>query len=404
MRVSSNTLFDNNVAVLNQQQARLMQTQLQAATGKKVLTAGSDPVAAARILDVSQLDAANTQQAVNRGSARDTLISSETTLSNVTLLLQDVRTAAVGLGSASANPAARNTVIAELSGRLKELVGYANTKDAAGNYVFSGFQTKLQPFVDTPAGVSYFGDDGKRMVQASSVQQVSSNDSGADVFMRIKNGNGTFDVSSFVPPGSTVTTNTGSGVIGAGSVINPALLTGNNYSIDFSVAAGVTNYTVTNTTTGVAMPAQPYVSGQAISFDGMQLSISGAPANGDSFTVQPSKNESVFKTISDLITTLQSPATGANMTNAITRGINNIDNALNNIVNVRGTVGLRINQLDALQVAGDDVGVQLKQTLSKLQDVDYNKTLTDLTQQQLSLQAAQKSFVKISELSMFSYM
>jgi len=33
MRVSSNTIFDSNVAALGQQQARLLQTQQQIATG-----------------------------------------------------------------------------------------------------------------------------------------------------------------------------------------------------------------------------------------------------------------------------------------------------------------------------------------------------------------------------------
>ena len=57
----------------------------------------------------------------------------------------------------------------------------------------------------------------------------------------------------------------------------------------------------------------------------------------------------------------------------------------------------------SLESAGEDLGLQFKQTLSGLQDVDYNKAVSDLTQQQISLQAAQKSFLKISELSLFNY-
>ena len=53
---------------------------------------------------------------------------------------------------------------------------------------------------------------------------------------------------------------------------------------------------------------------------------------------------------------------------------------------------------------GDNLGLNYKQTLSNLQDTDYNKAATDLAQQQLSLQAAQKSFVQVSNLSLFTYM
>jgi len=407
MRISSSTIFDSNVAAMGQQQTRLMQTQQQIASGKRLLTAASDPVAATRALDIAQSDAINNQQAASRNAARNTVSLAESTLQSVTTLIQDVRTAAVYAGNGTLNSSDRATLATDLSGRLQELVGLANSTDGVGNYLFSGFQSKTQPFVDTPAGMSYFGDDGQRLAQVAATRQMAASDSGADVFMRIKNGNGTFVTEA-------TAANTGSGVISAGAVANPAALTGNHYSINFSAAVapatGMT-YTVTNTTTGSPVPALPvvpvpvpYVSGQAIAFDGMRLDIQGAPASGDSFAVTPSANESVFKTISDLISTLNAPVAGSNLTNGLNRGTNNLDNALNNVLTVRATLGLRLNEIDALQVTGDDMGLQLKQTLSQLQDVDYNKAISDLTQQQTTLQAAQKSFTQVANLSMFTYL
>lgn len=403
MRVSSNTIFDSNVAALNQQQARLLQTQQQVSSGRRILTASDDPVAATRALDITQSDAMNTQYASNRTAARHTLSLAESTLQSVTSLLQDVRTATISAGNGAFTNSDRQTVAAELSGRLQELTGLANSTDGAGNYLFAGFQSKTQPFVDTPAGMGYFGDDGQHLVQVGATRQMASSDSGADVFMRVKNGNGTFVTQA-------ATANTGNGVASLGSVINPALLTGNNYSVTFSVAGGVTTYDVTNTSTAaVVSTGNPYVSGQAISFGGMQFDIQGAPANGDAFTVSPSANESIFKTISDLVAALNTPlASGAaggmaQLTGSLQRGLNNLDNALNNILTTRSSLGLRLNEIDALQTAGEDLSLQFKQTLSQLQDVDYNKALSDLTQQQMYLQAAQKSFAKVSDLSLFSY-
>lgn len=406
MRISSNTIFDNNVVALGAQQTRLVQTQQQIASGRRLLTAASDPVAATRALDITQADGINTQQAASRLAARHTVSLAESTLQSVTTLLQDARTAVVYAGNGTLNNSDRATLATDLGGRLQQLMGLANATDGAGNYLFSGFQSKTQPFMDTPAGVGYFGDDGQRMAQVAATRQMAVSNSGADVFMRVKTGNG-----SFVTQAAAA--NTGSGVISAGSVVNPAALTGNNYSISFAAAVapatGMT-YTVTNTTTGLPVPAVttapvpiPYVSGQAIAFDGMQLDIQGAPSVGDSFSVAPSTNESVFKTLSDLITTLNTPVVGANLSNGLNRGLNNLDNALNNVLNVRASLGLRLNEIDALQVTGDDMGLQLKQSLSQLQDVDYNKAISDLTQQQTTLQAAQKSFAQVSNLSLFTY-
>lgn len=398
MRISTNMIFDSNVAALNQQQARLLQTQQQIASGRKLLTASDDPVAATRALAVSQSDATNTQYAANRTAARHKLSMAESNLQSATSLLQDVRTAAVGAGNGTLNDSDRQTIATDLSGRLQELIGLANSTDGAGNYLFAGFQSRTQPFADVSGVISYNGDDGQHNVQASAARQIATGDSGADVFMRVKNGNGTF-VTQADPA------NTGSGAISLGSVSNPTLLTGDEYSVSFSVVGGVTTYDVTNTTTSAVVSAgNAYASGQVISFDGLQFDIQGAPVDGDAFTVSPSANESVFKTISDLITALNTPAVGASLTNSLNRGLNQLDNALDNILTTRSSLGLRLNEIDALQSAGEDLGTQFKQTLSELQDTDYNKAISDLAQQQMSLQAAQQSFVKVTGLSLFNYL
>lgn len=398
MRISSNTIFESNVATLNMQQARLLQTQQQLASGLRLTSPSVDPVAAARALDVAQTDAMNTQFSSNRDAARNTLSMADSTLQSVVSLLQDVRTSAVDAGNGLLGNAERKIIAANLDQRLQELVGLANSTDGLGNYLFAGFQSRSQPFVATPAGVGYFGDDGQRNIQVSASLQMTSSDSGADVFMRIKSGNGVFSTQA----GSS---NTGTGVVSLGSVTNPSLLTGNHYSIVFGVSAGVTTYDVLDTTTStLVLSAQPFVSGQSITFDGMQLDIKGVPASGDTFTVAPSANQSVFKTISDLIGVLNAPVVGGNLSNALLHGIKDIDNALEKVVNTRSSVGLRLNEIDSLQTAGDNLGLQFKSTLSQLQDTDYNKAASELAQQNLMLQAAQQSFVKVANLSLFSYL
>jgi flagellar hook-associated protein 3 FlgL len=81
-----------------------------------------------------------------------------------------------------------------------------------------------------------------------------------------------------------------------------------------------------------------------------------------------------------------------------------LENALSNVLNTRASLGVRLTELDALDATGEDLSLQLKQTLSGLQDVDYNKAISDLTQQQINLTAAQKTFAKVSGMSMFDYM
>jgi flagellar hook-associated protein 3 FlgL len=182
------------------------------------------------------------------------------------------------------------------------------------------------------------------------------------------------------------------------------------------VAAGVTTYSINDTTSGAPVALVPpvtnvpYVSGQAISFNGIQFDIKGTPAAGDTFNVSPSSNQSIFDTLSKFITTLNAPIPAGNPAalaayqQGLNAAISSLDHSLNNVLGVRATIGARLNELDALNVTGDSLGLQYKQTLSKIQDTDYTKAISDLTQQNMNLQAAQKSFAQVSGLSLFNYL
>jgi flagellar hook-associated protein 3 FlgL len=402
MRISTNSLFDSAAARLSDMQTALQTTQQQISSGRRMLTPADDPVAAARALEVTQSQAINAQYASNRSAARDSLSFEESTLQSVTSLLQDVKTAVVNAGSGALDDTQRKYIATDLTTRFNELVSLANTKDGVGNYMFAGFQTGSQPYAATSTGASYSGDQGQRMLQVGPSRQMALNDSGDLVFDAVKTGNGTFQTAA-------VAGNTGAGIISPGSVVNAAALTGDNYTVTFNVAGGVTTYDVTDTTTGNTLSTgNAYTSGQAITFDGLQFDISGAPANGDAFSITPSGNQSIFTTLKNLISLLNTSGTGstanANLTNGLNTANSNVDNALDNILQIRASIGSRLKELDALDSSGDDRDQQYSQTLQSLTDLDYTKAITDLSKQQTILTAAQQSFVKITGLSLFNFL
>jgi flagellar hook-associated protein 3 FlgL len=140
----------------------------------------------------------------------------------------------------------------------------------------------------------------------------------------------------------------------------------------------------------------------------MQFNLSGSPANGDSFTVSPSTQQSVFTTLSNLVQALRTPAsTPAVQTqifNSLSAGLQNIDQATNQVLSTRATIGARVNEIQALTSGNQSQNTQYQQNLSTLQDVNYTQAISQLSQQELALQAAQQSFVKISGLTLFSYL
>jgi flagellar hook-associated protein 3 FlgL len=422
MRVSSGMMFDAGLASIQKQTYGLFNTQQQASTGRRILTPADDPVAAARALEVEQSQAVNDQYLANQKAAADALKLVESTLASAGELIDSVRVLAVQGGNAALSDRDRKSIATELRQRFDELMGMANTTDGTGQYLLSGYQSATKPFsgnVDAIASASgeasYAGDDGQRLMQVSASRQMAVSAAGSEVFMRIRDGNGTFSTAAAAG-------NTGSGLIDAGSVLDPALwaaggVPATGLKIVFSVAAGVTSYDIQDAATGTSLLTAPiaYVPGQAIPLlkqtapaadYGSQVVISGAPADGDTFTITPSSSQSLFKTLADLIAALETPVgTGgtAALTNRLGSALANLDQAQDNILRVRAAMGASLNELDSLASAGEDLGLQYSETLSRLQDLDYAEALTRLTRQKTSLEAAQKSFVAVSGLSLFNY-
>lgn len=423
MRISTNMIFDLGSKKISDLQNRLIKTQQQLSTQRRVLTPADDPVASANILGLTQTMSLNDQFSTNRSNAKNLLSQQESVLQSATSLLQDVKTLVVNAGNGAMDDSQRKFLSAELRGRFDELMGLANSRDGAGNFMFGGFQIASQPFSETSTGAQYNGDQGQRQMQISSSREIALNDSGNEIFEKNKTGNGYF-LAAAAPA------NTGSGIISSGALVNSASLTGHTYSVDFTVVPpavpfgqSTTTFTVQDTTTGLyldtsvnpqtfslAVPpalGTTYVSGQAISFDGMQFDIQGDPANGDKFTLSPSANQSIFTTLKNLLNTLNSSSAGASGQAALTNGLNaannNIDNALGNLLDVRASLGTRLKEIDVLDSTGDDLNVQYTEALHGLQDIDMAEVVSNFTQQQQSLEAAQKSFLQVSHLSLFNY-
>jgi flagellar hook-associated protein 3 FlgL len=412
MRISTSQIYSANVSALNNLQVQIANTSQQLATGQRIQSPADDPVGAARASEITQSLSTNSQYATNRTAAINTLSLSEGILDAATSILQDIHTTAVSATDSLMTDSNRKSMALNIQSRLNDLLGLANSTDGAGSYLYSGAQGSVKPFVNTAAGVIFQGDDVQRNVQVASSRQLASTDSGADIFMRVRNGNGIFQT---VPAAA----NAGTGLVSQGVVTDSSLYTGQSYRATFTVTAAVppvTTYTVNDITAGApgvavaGMTNVPYVSGQAISFNGIQFDVSGVPANGDTFDVNPSSNQSVFDTLNNLINTLNTPLTGAtaDVVAANKQALSDATSALNqdlsNVLGVRATIGSRLNELDILQTTGDQLGLQFKTTLSKLQDTDYNQAVTDLTQQKLILQAAQQSFALVSKLSLFNYL
>ena len=237
-------------------------------------------------------------------------------------------------------------------------------------------------------------------------------DDGRSIFQTVQGGAGyvtSARVDTVSPPSPG---NMGSGVFSSTSVVDVADL---NYGKDFVISFPTdTTYRVDTVPASLTLPVPDplYTPGSPIKFGGLQISISGAPAAGDSFNVAPAKNAGtdVFAAINDLIKALKTPMdiggpqAQAKVLNALSTANRKITNAHDNVLTMRSSVGSRLQELDALGVTSDSRTLSDKSYLSDLQDLDYASAIAEFYQRQTALQASQQTFVKIQQLSLFNYL
>jgi flagellar hook-associated protein 3 FlgL len=414
MRVTQSLDQTQFLTSLDTLESNISQTQNQISTGLQFTTPSGNPVAAGNVNSYNQVLAQSQQYASNGNAAQSSLNTEDSTLTQVQTQLQSLRSLALEANSGTSTGVDLSAIAAQATQIQSSLLALANTQDGQGQYIFGGFATQAQPFSPTSAGASYQGDQGQQLVQIAAGQTIAAGDNGDAVFNQIKTGNGTFAVAAAAG-------NIGSGIIGATTVSGSPAYAGHTYQINFS---SPTAYTITDTNTAVppvstTSASQTYTSGQPISYGGVQVTLTGTPgvvpatvgppptpAVGDSFTVTPSSNQSLFTTVQNLVNAIQSGASGSNsapLNNAIAAGINNLDQAANQISTVQANVGGRLNAITTQLSVQSSQQLQLQKSITSLQGLDYASAYTSLESQNTTLSASMQAYTLTQGLTLFKY-
>lgn len=198
MRITTSLSQQLAVKAITDQQGRLSKTQLQLASGLKIMTPSDNPADSARILDLNQSIASTEQFSSNINVAQSRLSLEDVTLENATNGLQRLRQLAVQGANATLNASDRAGIQSEAREILDELLGLSNSRNANGEYLFSGFRTNTQSFSGTsttsPGGFGYNGDSNQRLLQVGSARHIADGDNGLSVFGDPAAGNSVFDV------------------------------------------------------------------------------------------------------------------------------------------------------------------------------------------------------------------
>jgi flagellar hook-associated protein 3 FlgL len=406
MRLSFNQKYQINLNAILNAQEKLQNASASLEKQTKILSPADDPAGSARVVALDQQISLVGQYQNNSVLLKNSLGIEETVLSSLRTSNNQARTLVVSLGNGVFAQQDRSAIAKQLDNIKQQMYDLMNQKDAAGGYLFSGFQQETQPYSFNPAtGLYDFnGDEGQKALQVSPSVTIASNDSGKvlfeDVNSRYKTTSGTV--------GGAMT----SGLI---NVQNQSIFdnfylqnydgqtaANNNFSL---IVDASSNYEIRRNGASLVPPVTgAYVSGQPVSFQGLTIQTQGTGAGNFDFSLQAPGKKNVLNTLQELINAVENnQAVGRPLNEAIADALVQLDSAALKIDSGISGVGGRQNILDSVFEGNEDLQISNKAFRAQIYEVDYAEALTELTKQETALQAVQNTFQRVTGTSLFDY-
>jgi flagellar hook-associated protein 3 FlgL len=430
-RVSTANTYDRALLNIQQRQTQVGTAQEQLSSGKRVLKASDDAVAAT-LSERTQNRLARTAADL-RGleASRRSLQQAESTLSSVGDVYTRIKELVVQAGSGVVNDSDKRSIATELKGLREQLVGFSNQKDTAGKPLFAGLgpqNANGQAFVEqltTPAATTY-GADGKAVAWDGQRGQVAATET---TLPAVLDGYGVFKGSFPDKAGAIVATNSGAFEAVTVTATTPNAdvfdlspdatpVTQGNYAIAYTAATDTWQVTQTNRTNtplpAAAAPAPfavvPTVVGDAVelTFDGMTVKLrtnGAAPfATDASFTVTPAVDRDIWESLDRAIGALEGGESGDALTQELAVVHDQLGARQDQLLNARGKLGDWLNRADSMKALFDERSVAYEKENSDLVDVDMVKAISDFQKNQTAYQAALQSYAQVQKMSMFDYL
>ncbi|MCZ2497780.1 flagellar hook-associated protein 3 [Xylophilus sp. Kf1] len=394
-RVGTATSYATALQNLSQRQQGLVTLQQNMTSGLKINRTSDDPTGAAQAERAGTRIARIAADQRLLASQRDTIATAESTLGSTTEALQSFRELVVSAGSGTLTATDRASIAQQLTSLRDEIFASTNKTDSNGTPLFSGLGSAATPFTNTQT-VQFDGLSGQRVGGGTTVSPTLD---GQAAFMNVPSGNGTFTV-------ATGRANIGTVSADAGSVTSPSLVTGHSYTVAFAVDAtsGAKTYTVTDDTAGRVAATGAYKENGAIAFDGISMTVKGAPVAGDTLSIGASSRGDLFSTLDQTIAAIKgATANSGALPTQIAQSLSQIDAGMARVSSARSLAGDILNQADRIKDAQGSRTDQLKAEKSAAEDLDMIKAVSDFSNQQTGYQAALSSYAQIQKLSLFTY-
>jgi flagellar hook-associated protein 3 FlgL len=424
MQISSKLFNQQQVNQFSEINSELQSLQGKISSGKNILVASDDPVGSVELSGMKVVKEQIDQYIKNVNTSDSRMKNIDVNLENLTSLMVRANELMIQASSDVLGASDREAIAIEMDQLKEQAFGLANQQDASGVFLFSGYKSKIQPFVKDISGkINYKGDRGVTSLAVSESMVVETNLDGGSLFQNIKVGSNK-PISMF-----TLFENMSNSIRTAAQAV---------YALEAPTSAEIE---ITNNNYGnwsfdiTGNDGTASISSELIGDDPIDI-ITKINAADIGITASFSDNSGKIKLVSNqeglikienleiegienaeksptsFITLNAIDSTGSTIgrsqtlydTNQLTSSqLNNISETQVHIANFRGKVGARLNLLERQKETLNERDIAIQKDMSKIGDADLAKLVTEMQTMMTSLQASQQAFVKISNLNLFEF-
>jgi flagellar hook-associated protein 3 FlgL len=424
MQISSKLFNQQQVNQFSEINSELQSLQGKISSGKNILVASDDPVRSVELSGMKVVKEQIDQYIKNVDTSDSRMKNIDVNLENLTSLMVRANELMIQASSDVLGASDREAISIEMDQLKEQAFGLANQQDASGVFLFSGYKSKIQPFVKDISGkINYKGDRGVTSLAVSESMVVETNLDGGSLFQNIKVGSNK-PISMF-----TLFENMSNSIRTAAQAV---------YALEAPTSAEIE---ITNNNYGnwsfdiTGNDGTASISSELIGDDPIDI-ITKINAADIGITASFSDNSGKIKLVSNqeglikienleiegienaeksptsFITLNVIDSTGSTIgrsqtlydTNQLTSSqLNNISETQVHIANFRGKVGARLNLLERQKETLNERDIAIQKDMSKIGDADLAKLVTEMQTMMTSLQASQQAFVKISNLNLFEF-
>ena len=426
MRISTSMQYNSHLNYLQTANTKVDQASTQYNTGLKFQTAGEDPGGMAAKIKYQADITAYERYGDNAKVVSDALDQEETALGQIWNVMSSIQTRLIQAINGTLDDGSRQALAEDIKQSRDQLYSLMNTKNAEGEYIFSGAQSDVPTYTVTSDGRYICNADGStKNVNVSPTITVQTTDSGLNIFENVMHAYDFTVQGAGLNGGGTLAAATVSDYDQFNAFFKDEFIYGSNGQAATAVENGFVVLINADGTFELhdgdkmqpgSLIAEGEIKDNKIEVKGMSFTLPNdyEPGANDYIALsleQPSQGN-ILNKLTEIVNKLSLPQdewdtinqSTSSLTHDLAEMQQNIELAKKQVDTYRGMVGARGANIDAIIQSDESLTDIKKEAKANVSEMDAFEAVSNLLVAQNALQVAQQSYNLVHSTTLFDYM